>query len=195
MTCAALTVLSFFRVSILLSLRDLTQAHVQFREFSPDLSKTQNSPKYLPPAKSSDGFPRQLPVNVRNAAMAFNDSSHYGLHDVYEWESLIPRGNGWVVLGPGPRSYAVTMYHQLHCLNAMRYDLTQSKIGKAPTQAELGHAHHCYNYIRQGLQCGLDLTLDLSHDGLGNTAHVCRDWAQIRTFMERNYDQHTIYFS
>ena len=170
-------------------------AHVQFRKFSPDLSKTQNSPKYLPPAKSSDGFPRQLPVNVRNAAMAFNDSSHYGLHDVYEWESLIPRGNGWVVLGPGPRSYAVTMYHQLHCLNAMRYDLTQSKIGKAPTQAELGHAHHCYNYIRQGLQCGLDLTLDLSHDGLGNTAHVCRDWAQIRTFMERNYDQHTIYFS
>jgi len=132
---------------------------------------------------------------VRNAALTFNDTSHYGLHDVREWESLTPRGNGWVVLEPGPRSYAVTMYHQLHCLNAMRYDLTQSKIGKAPTTAELRHAHHCYNYIRQGLQCGLDLTLELSYDEMGDTVHVCRDWVQIRTFMEHNYDQNTIYFS
>jgi len=39
------------------------------------------------------------------------------------------------------------------------------------------------------------LTLELSYDEMGDTAHVCRDWVQIRTFMEHNYDQNTIYFS
>lgn len=126
--------------------------------------------------------------------MTFNDTTHYGLHDVREWESLTPPGNGWVVLEPGPRAYAVTMYHQLHCLNSMRYDLTQSKIGKNATVAELGHAHHCYNYIRQGLQCGLDLTLEPTHGGTGGITHVCRDWVQVRAYMEQNFKKNKSYF-
>lgn len=126
--------------------------------------------------------------------MVFNDTLHYGLHDVRDWESLTPPGNGWVVLEPGPRSYAVTMYHQLHCLNSMRYDLTQSKIGKKATAAQLGHAHHCYNYIRQGLQCGLDLTLQPKNGGGSGVTHVCRDWVQIRTFMEQNFEKYPMYF-
>jgi hypothetical protein len=181
-------------MSRIFELKGLVMTHVDFREVHLHISNTQSgSQAYL--AKGSDGFPRQLPLNVRNAAMTFTNTSHYGLHDVHEWESLTPTGNGWVVLEPGPKSYAVTMYHQLHCLNAMRYDLTQSKIGKIPTAAELGHAHHCYNYIRQGLQCGLDLTLDESHGGLGGTAHVCRDWVQIREFMEQNNKKYSVYFT
>jgi hypothetical protein len=77
----------------------------------------------------------------------------------------------------------------------MRYDLTQSMIGKKATAAELGHAHHCYNYIRQGLQCGLDITLEPSHDQLSGTMHVCRDWIQIREFMEQNYKTHPMFYT
>jgi hypothetical protein len=142
----------------------------------------------------NSNLPRELPINVRNAAMIFNDTSHYGLYDVREWEALTPPGNGWVLLEPDSKPYAVSMFHQLHCLNSMRYDLTQSKIGKYPTEENLAHAHHCYNYHRQNLLCGLDLTLSSTGYGLGDTAHVCRDWAQIREYLEENYKKFYMYF-
>ncbi|KAF9527832.1 hypothetical protein CPB83DRAFT_855692 [Crepidotus variabilis] len=129
--------------------------------------------------------------------MVFEDNEHYGIHAVDEWETLTPSGHGWVVLGAERRAYAVSMYHQLHCLDGMRYDLTQSKIGKQPTKQILGHANHCYNYLRQELLCHSDLTLERAGANVtgSKVSHVCRDWVQIRDYMEKNHRENVDYLS
>jgi hypothetical protein len=96
-------------------------------------------------------------------------------------------------------AYAVSMYHQLHCLNSMRYDLLMSRTAREADTKELAHAHHCYNYIRQGLLCKADITLEptkkimfdngqigAAASGSGVT-HICRNWVQIREYMESNF--------
>lgn len=145
-----------------------------------------------------NGTPRELPLSVNNAIMVFNNDSLLDIHAADTWYSAIPPGNGWVVLGSNKTSYAVSMYHQLHCINSMRYDLLMTKSGKKPSKTTMGHALHCYNYIRQGLLCKADVTLEpsiprLVHGQIGalasgnGVAHVCRDWSQIRQFMEQNH--------
>lgn len=129
--------------------------------------------------------------------MSFEPTDRYGVHDVKQWEFLTP-GSGWVMepTGDVPHPYAVSMYHQLHCLNFMRYDLTQSKKGVKATKAVLGHANHCYNYIRQAILCSGDSTLEpriteqLVCDNpapASSSLHVCKDWARIRDYVGTNY--------
>lgn len=156
-------------------------------------------------AYDSKGNSRQLPLSVENAVMIFSDENHLDINAGAHWMSTIPRGNGWVLLGPNKTAYAVAMYHQLHCLNIMRYDLTVSKAGIAADQTTLNHAHHCYNYLRQSILCKADGTLEpsrqivLSDGRIGSAAsgsgvtHVCRNWAQIRRYMEDNFDNNVDY--
>ncbi|KAJ3508464.1 hypothetical protein NMY22_g16608 [Coprinellus aureogranulatus] len=151
-------------------------------------------------------FPRDIPLHIQDAVMVFEPTDLYGVHDVGQWESL-SAGSGWVKL-PTPvdeRPYAVSMYHQLHCLNFLRYDLTQSKKGVRPTAAVLGHANHCYNYLRMGILCSVDLTLEpriveeLTCDGPKpsptGVPHVCRDWARIHEYVGKNYRRNEGYLN
>ncbi|KAF5342599.1 hypothetical protein D9611_002008 [Ephemerocybe angulata] len=156
------------------------------------------------PAVQGNGVPRDIPIPIQQAMMVFEPTERYGLHDVQDWESLTP-GSGWIKLTSGNTSwpFAVTMYHQLHCLNFMRYDLTQSKKGVKPTKDVLGHAGHCYNYVRMGIVCGSDITLEhrvveeLACDNPAPPApgvpHICRDWTQIREFVGENYHRNIDY--
>lgn len=90
------------------------------------------------------------------------------------------------------------MYHQFHCLNALR--------GLIKDRSELsalrvGHANHCLNFLRQILLCNADMTLEPTTPtvvqqhhinvvtGIGVT-HQCRDWAQVREFAEGNYREY-----
>lgn len=138
--------------------------------------------------------------------MVFEPTELYGVHAVDQWES-VSAGSGWVKL-PTPldeRPYAVSMYHQLHCLNFLRYDLTQSKKGVKATSAVLGHANHCYNYIRMGILCASDRTLESRiveeltcenpRPSPPGVSHVCRDWTQIRAYVGENYHQNEGYLS
>lgn len=63
--------------------------------------------------------PAELPLYVPEAAMnaEWPDDELYGLWEDKEWESLFPRGNGWVTLGPNDEMFVLSMYHQLHCLS------------------------------------------------------------------------------
>lgn len=63
--------------------------------------------------------PAELPLYVPEAAMnaEWPDDELYGLFEDEEWESLFPRGNGWVTLGPNDEMFVLSMYHQLHCLS------------------------------------------------------------------------------
>lgn len=53
------------------------------------------------------------------------------------------------------------------------------------------HVEHCLSYLRQGIMCSADPTVEnLSHvhgkktdEGWGNT-HVCRDWSALKEYAE-----------
>ncbi|KAK7045129.1 hypothetical protein R3P38DRAFT_3308804 [Favolaschia claudopus] len=145
-------------------------------------------------------FPRELPFYVGHAAMWFNHTERYGLGAYEDWKSVLPGGNGWVKLGPESRPFAVSMYHQLHCVIGIRSALYRASINDTEeTLVSLGHINHCFNYLRQLLLCRADTTLEpttvvkfpdgrVGASALGEGVnHVCRDWTQVRRFVEDNW--------
>ncbi|KAJ7037254.1 hypothetical protein C8F04DRAFT_1093061 [Mycena alexandri] len=134
--------------------------------------------------------------------MWFNHTDRYTLNATADWRSVLPPGNGWVKLGLGYRPFSISMYHQLHCIIGIRHALYLSAIGEeSRAAATRSHSNHCFNYLRQLLLCGADTTLEPTEvlnlpDGRVGAAasgegvrHVCRDWTQVRSFVERNWQQ------
>lgn len=96
------------------------------------------------------------------------------------------------------------MYHQIHCLDALRLAIQGKKphgehnLGSSGKEHwQENHSDHCLNYLRQTILCNADLTLEEefpeegSHDvgeGLG-AKHVCRDWSLVHEYVERNYEE------
>ncbi|KAL6303285.1 hypothetical protein BKA93DRAFT_719827, partial [Sparassis latifolia] len=153
-------------------------------------------------------YPPQLPLDISPAALVVNTTHRYGLTADDDWGTIFPNGNGWVRLGPDGRAFAVSMYHQLHCLDAIRAEARAVNHGDPTRPANpnhsmgedaYAHADHCFNYLRQGLLCAADLTLEASEvkrrpDGaLDNGAsgigmvHQCKDWTQVRAFLEETH--------
>ncbi|KAF7312836.1 hypothetical protein MKEN_00967500 [Mycena kentingensis (nom. inval.)] len=147
----------------------------------------------LPPQNGT--YPAVLPLDVDEAAMMFVTPDFYALNASLHWASLIPCGHGWVRLGEAREPFAVSMYHQIHCLNGIRSALLSPPSERTPHGD--GHMNHCFNYLRQLLVCRADTTLEptqiIRKDGKVFAAasgegvvHKCRDWTQIRRFVEDN---------
>ena len=133
--------------------------------------------------------------------MVFNDTDHYQLNASDQWRSLIPQGHGWVHLGPTKRPFAVSMYHQFHCLISIRAIIfnAKEKPDSVAAAAASSHTNHCFSYIRQLLMCGADATLeptvivDLPNGKQGAAAsgndvvHQCSDWVQVRDYVEQDF--------
>ncbi|KAH0284582.1 hypothetical protein KCU62_g8174, partial [Aureobasidium sp. EXF-3399] len=106
----------------------------------------------------------------------------------------------------GRYHFALDVFHNLHCLNAVRKELDKDYYGahdhghvgrQAQYQqhhnpldaAQRDHIDHCMNHIRQSLQCRPDLSAAAMHvfedlEGskyfLGNAEqHTCYDWESI----------------
>lgn len=104
-----------------------------------------------------------------------------------------------------PSHYIVTLdvFHQLHCLNMMRKlvypdaypkDLTS---GSAESKDNVVHFEHCYEQLRQSLQCHSDVSTifwewsERRQRYLGNahTTHTCRNFEKIRQWGDENRAQ------
>ena len=116
--------------------------------------------------------------------MTVEESVHYSLTDPEasdEWLWTAPIGDNHIRLGPSKRMFSVSMFHQLHCLRAMR-EAMEKGIGSFH-RAQREHIHHCFNYIRQRTLCSADVTLEpgdvfarnFTTERIGAT-HTCRDW-------------------
>lgn len=132
------------------------------------------------------------------------DDKVYSIYADSDWASLFPRGNGWVALGPKPEFYALSMYHQMHCLDAMRFAYAAAKSGTLTFPGNgTGvdhHMNHCLTYLREGILCAADTTLErssvqnkdgrLDHGatGMGMT-HKCHDWVQVQKYLEEQYNE------
>ena len=93
--------------------------------------------------------------------------------------------------------YDISLFHQLHCLASIRSHLLlqQSSLGSNNSaeihqfllDPQVGHVYHCLDYIRQGLMCAGDMTLEwpreekdggrFAFDGWG-IVHQCKDWVR-----------------
>ena len=72
----------------------------------------------------------------------------------------------------------VTVFHQLHCLSYLAEHYQQGYGGVALTKEVAHHTSHCFNYLRQGIMCTADTTLEGStKEGPGEgSEHECVDY-------------------
>lgn len=77
--------------------------------------------------------------------------------------------------GPG---YMMTVFHQLHCLSYLTEHFQQGYAGTALSTEVAHHAAHCFSYLRQGLMCNADTTLEgKTEAGPGEgSEHECVDY-------------------
>lgn len=86
------------------------------------------------------------------------------------------RPNRGVVAGT-ENIYMLSAHHQLHCLRQLHLSFFDSRLDGGHQK----HAEHCFDYLRQGIICAGDSTLegpDLGKSSLsGNgVVHRCRAW-------------------
>jgi hypothetical protein len=108
-----------------------------------------------------------------------------------------PQGKHDLPLGilnaDGTQNYGIAVFHQLHCLLLIRnqyfqlldgsLNLTNYRLGKdGILEAEVKHIQHCYDYIRQGIMCAGDMTVEWPEnpnvrDVDGEfVPHQCKSW-------------------
>ncbi|KAH7021012.1 uncharacterized protein B0I36DRAFT_333608 [Microdochium trichocladiopsis] len=70
---------------------------------------------------------------------------------------------------PKPQDfYVISILHQLHCLNMIRFQYYQEKDHRSHKVTEdqetsfkwKVHVEHCFEYLRQGISCGGDLIIE-----------------------------------
>ncbi|KAK0233925.1 hypothetical protein IW262DRAFT_122738 [Armillaria fumosa] len=138
-------------------------------------------------------FPEHWPLDLPNVLMTIEESSHYGISGLdspEEWASTATYGFGYLRLGQEQRRFALSMWHQLHCLRLMRTALDGDY-----DQGVREHMQHCLTYLRPMILCNPDLTLE-SADVLTRNyeikrvgaTHVCKDWSKVYDAMGRNYN-------
>ncbi|KAI6080975.1 hypothetical protein F4821DRAFT_250328 [Hypoxylon rubiginosum] len=108
------------------------------------------------------------------------------------WYSLFPHGGGFVQhpqISPEPRCLAV--YHQLHCLDAIRTGYWAANTGISPGHhGRPAHVRHCIDYIRQSLMCHADANLEPIDPALGGVTgfgseKMCRDYSGLTAWADR----------
>ncbi|KAJ7457394.1 hypothetical protein FB451DRAFT_1047399, partial [Mycena latifolia] len=139
-----------------------------------------------------------LPLSVGSATLEFISGKHYNIANASEWATLVPPHHGRVKLGSPQQEFDIAIYSDIECLDTIRNAFITMRDGSgAPSKA----AEECLGQIRQAILCTADLTLepavvvceDASQmtecDNISSGEHVrhlCRDWVQVRKFVETN---------
>ena len=172
------------------------------------------------PAELSRGFFPKISKETRRFAPNETFYKALGASKEEAWANLIPYGEGFVQVddpqqfglsGGYPlesttsetsESYGVSVFHQLHCLNAIRSQL------ESPDKAQEDHGHnkhsahhdelhvkHCLDYLRQSLMCAGDMSLESAakdKDGKPTAItngwgaiHTCKVWDEVFDYTER----------
>ncbi|KAM5531782.1 hypothetical protein V8D89_014552 [Ganoderma adspersum] len=177
--------LTFLLVFSLLNLLYILWFRRNFWSESPDVKVSEQF------SYRGHDYPEHLPLALEDVSVTIEETMHYlplGEESDKAWLSAIPKGYGYIRLGPEDRTFVVTMFHELHCLRMINHAFSRS-----PT-VTLDHLNHCLNYIRQSILCSPDLTLepgsfeerDFVVDHTSST-HVCKNWDSIYSLMDENY--------
>ncbi|GJJ08927.1 hypothetical protein Clacol_003147 [Clathrus columnatus] len=141
-------------------------------------------------------YPMRVPLDLGTAEMTFDCSAQYDINSSFSGEiwskSMDTRSGGFVRLGDDYRVFAVSMYHQLHCMGALQHSLAQADGKPSPMDV---HIQHCLNYLRQFILCSADGTqeppvkvADLKTQGCAPPyRRQCRNWNKLYHFSAINY--------
>ncbi|KAJ7203062.1 hypothetical protein GGX14DRAFT_369707, partial [Mycena pura] len=135
-----------------------------------------------------------LPLSVEPAILEFISEERYHIENDTEWATLVPAHRARVRLGAPPQELGVALFSDLACLDVVRRAFLQMRSGAIAASPA---AEACLGQLRQAIVCTADSTLeparivceDVGRCGgaaSGETAHRCRNWAQVREFVEAN---------
>ncbi|KAF2738047.1 hypothetical protein EJ04DRAFT_429675 [Polyplosphaeria fusca] len=133
----------------------------------------------------------KVPTTIRTMEWANEFATRPSNESEIAWQSMYPRGGTFFSHAPEvPTRSTLSVFHQLHCLDAIRqayyqaYDAAiASQWLKAETIPEMtseAHVMHCIELLRQSLMCASDRTVEVKNSlggvtGFG-TAHKCADY-------------------
>lgn len=112
----------------------------------------------------------------------------------------------------GRKAYAIAVFHQMHCLVSFRSAqrlywhwlplqfaimqryhvlLTSNQTGETLSLDDAQHMEHCFDYLRQSIQCAGDVTIEskaIGSEELDRTGgvHMCRKIDDIFAWAEQN---------
>lgn len=91
--------------------------------------------------------------------------------------------------GPG---YMMTVFHQLHCLSYIVEHFQQGYAGVKLEEEVAHHSVHCINYLRQGITCNADTTLEgKTEAGPGEgSEHECVDYDALLEWANEHAGMH-----
>ena len=120
------------------------------------------------------------PENVRHYGIAEPEADE-------EWNALTPN-NGIIYLGLEKRSFSISMFHQLRCLDIIRKSI-RDRASKGPSELD----NHCLNYLRQMILCSSATEVDL-FSGLNGripiySMRTCNNWSAVYSEVQGNLDQ------
>ncbi|KAI0008135.1 hypothetical protein F4779DRAFT_588532 [Xylariaceae sp. FL0662B] len=124
------------------------------------------------------------------------------IHNHTFWRSFIPVSGGIVSIPststivpdqatmPSPLDsshllYQVSVFHSLHCLEAVKWAITGEGDRYNLPDLRTVHAPHCIDWIRQELMCNADLTLNTMYQEMA-VPHRCRDFDRILDWTKKN---------
>ncbi|EAA30505.2 hypothetical protein GE21DRAFT_10632 [Neurospora crassa] len=162
-----------------------------------------------PPRQYPEQPPWEPQVDFRTEIFRFQ--TIYGAEPSEEvdqaWTAMIPKGKGFILL-PNETSEAlpdlprldksnkqqhamISVFHQLHCLYMTRAGYFAAKSGNLD-EVNTPHLTHCWDYLRQGIMCNADTTLEwiTYPDESGSTGwgyqHTCKDFGAVFEWAERH---------
>ncbi|KAG4437242.1 hypothetical protein IFR05_007258 [Cadophora sp. M221] len=130
------------------------------------------------------------------------------------WAKLMPSGRGFVEIpvevpledgGTEVKNdyFCISMFHQLHCIAGLKaaFDSMSNENDSSQTDHST-HLAHCFDYLRQGVMCAGDMTLEPAFELTGkdsgvkvvngwNVEHQCRNYQTMYDFAEENRYQNT----
>ncbi|KAG7097762.1 hypothetical protein E1B28_005083 [Marasmius oreades] len=149
-----------------------------------------------------------FPVMVPEAVLKTAPSLNYPVSSDGDrnWTTLVPPLSSGFIYHPRTQQfYSVSLYHQLHCLNALRKYISRGPELRLDDEV-VTHTGHCLDYLREALLCHSDTTLEPVHDIIvppddrkntsqhtdkvaqgWNVLHRCKDWAVVRRYLEDNW--------
>ncbi|CAK5283742.1 unnamed protein product [Mycena citricolor] len=171
--------------------------------------------KMSPPRRSisASSGPGELPLASphTHTALEFDlGAHHYNITDAGSWTSLVPAYGGHIWLRPnagsparsGENEYAVGLFSDLRCLDVIRAAFVSLRDASGPSVISAEQevdVDGCLGQIRQAIRCASDITIEPTvlecDEQLGicdsgasgdHVVHQCRDWVQVRQFVERH---------
>ncbi|VUC29060.1 unnamed protein product [Clonostachys rosea] len=192
---------SFFLNGILLLSLVLSWAYIYLKQaiyipnevYTPAQSAIKYEQKVFLPATKSGRSPYQGSSDEINRLWEdlYND---FAISLITSNEAaLLPNATSPMAQEPTKYMVQLDVFHQLHCLNLMRklvypsvfnLDLTS---GSEEAEENLDHFEHCYDSLRQALQCNADLStiyyewVPERNRLVGNlaTTHTCKNYDSI----------------